>query len=438
MINASARSEAITAIAAVLAGASLDQLLPEVDARLADPRDRALTRAIVRATLRQLPRCDALLTHLLDRGRGQPPALLRAILAAGLTQLDQQIGADHAVVSESVDAVKRLGAPQLAGVTNAVLRRFLRERDALLAALPDTEEVRYGHPRWLIKALAHDWPQDYGAILDANNAPAPLWLRVNVRRGSRDAYAAQLAQAGIETRTDPWCPDALQLTETIAPSSLPDFAHGAVSVQDRSAQAVVELMALAPGLRVLDACAAPGGKAAHMLERQPGLGRLVALDSSALRVARMQTNLTRLGLAADCVCADAGAPESWWDGVPFERILIDAPCSGSGVIRRHPDIRWLRRATDLAPLAATQDRLLDALWPLLAAGGRLVYVTCSVLRIENATRVQAFIARTQGATAVALSDPEFGRADGPGGQRFPGADQGDGFYYAVLVKHAAP
>jgi 16S rRNA (cytosine967-C5)-methyltransferase len=358
---------------------------------------------------------------------------VRAALLAGLAQLDAGIGAPYAAVSGTVAAVRELGRPRLAGLANAVLRRFLREREALLAALPDDAVQRHQHPQWLIDALRRGWPDDAERILAANNAPAPMTLRVNRRRSSRAAALDALDAAGLAATAHPQLPDAIVLAEPVDVHALPGFDAGVLSVQDGAAQLAADLMDIAPGLRVLDACAAPGGKAAHLLEREPTID-LLAVDESAPRAARIGDTLARLGLSATVRAADATRPADWWDGRAFDRILLDAPCSGSGVIRRHPDIRRLRRASDLPALCALQDRLLDALWPLLARGGRLVYATCSVLADENARRIAGFLARTPDASALDAVPGWFGRASGAGRANLPGDDGLDGFYYAVLAR----
>jgi 16S rRNA (cytosine967-C5)-methyltransferase len=425
----------VRVLARVLAGESLDAALPESDQRLVDPRDRAQVRAIAYAALRRPYRYRALAAMLLARGRPKP--LLEAAIVAGLVQIEDELGPVHAIVDGSVGALAALGEARLVPVANAVLRRFLREREALLAALPDDDEQRFQHPRWLIDTLRRDWPQDWAAILAANDAPAPLWLRVNRRRATREAVLAEFAAAGIAAVADPLLPDAIRVDERLPPATLPAFVEGRASVQDASAQWIVELLDLAPGLRALDACAAPGGKTCHIAEREPAVAALVALDIDPARVARIEASLARLGLAATTRAADATHPADWWEGTPFDRILVDAPCTGTGVIRRHPDIRLLRRPGDVAALAARQDALLDALWPLLAPGGRLVYATCSILAAENAERVTAFLSRTPDAVVVDAVPPAFGRAVVVGRQRLPGEHGGDGFYAAVLGKRAS-
>jgi 16S rRNA (cytosine967-C5)-methyltransferase len=431
--GAAVRAQAAQALARVLAGHALDAALPAVDAALADPRDRALARAILFATLRAIYRYEALLDRLLDRGAGKLDRLVRAALLAGLAQLDAAIGPPYAAISGSVEAVRQLGRPRLAALANAVLRRYQREAGALAATLPDDDVQRWQHPAWLVERLRADWPERWTDLLAADNAPAPMILRANRRRTTREAALAALAAAGISAQAHPQLPDAIALDAPHEVHGLPGFDAGLLSVQDGAAQLAPALLDLRPGLRVLDACAAPGGKSAHLLETEPGI-ELLALDIDPARTQRIGDTLARCGLAAEVRAGDATAPATWWDGRPFDRILIDAPCSGTGVIRRHPDIRLLRRAADLAPLTALQDRLLDALWPLLAPGGRLVYATCSVLADENARRIAGFLARTPGAHALDAVPAWFGAHDGAGRAHASGDDGLDGFYYAVLAR----
>jgi 16S rRNA (cytosine967-C5)-methyltransferase len=426
------RAQAARVLEQVFAGRALDAVLPAADAALADPRDRGLLRAICFATLRAPWRYEALLDALLARGGGKLDRLVRAALLAGLAQLEAGIAPPYAVVSGTVAAVRVLGRPRLAALANAVLRRFQREAVALVGALPDDAVQRFQHPQWLIDAMTRDWPDHWQQILAANNAPAPMILRVHRARASRDEALAGCAAAGLGASAHPHLPDAIVLAEPTDVHALPGFDQGRVSVQDGSAQLSADLLDLAPGLRVLDACAAPGGKTAHLLEREPKLA-LLALDEAPARAARVGETLARLGLAAEIRVADATRPQDWWDRRPFDRILIDAPCSGTGVIRRHPDIRRLRRKSDLAALTALQDRLLDALWPLLAPGGRLVYATCSVLADENARRIADFLARTPGAQALDVVPEWFGAPSGAGRAHRTGDDGLDGFFYAVLA-----
>jgi len=302
----------------------------------------------------------------------------------------------------------------------------------LQAALDDLE-LRYNHPRWFIERLREDWPDEWQSILAGNDAQAPIWLRVRHGVPGRERYRAGLDAQEIATTPHPELEDALSLDESSDPGRLPGIAQGEVAVQDAAAQLVPELLALAPGLRVLDACAAPGGKLLHLLEREPALV-VTAVERDAERCARLAATLARAGRTVALQCADASEPEAWWDGTPFDRILIDAPCSATGVIRRHPEIRVLRRQADIAPAVALQARLLDRLWPMLAPGGRLVYATCSVLRDENDRQIAAFRTRSASAQSRALVPDWFGLALPEGRQNLPGRGDMDGFYYAVLEK----
>jgi 16S rRNA (cytosine967-C5)-methyltransferase len=330
-----------------------------------------------------------------------------------------------------VDATRTLGHPRHAGLVNAVLRRWLRERVELHAELDRDPVTRHAHPRWLIDAITRDWPAQAGAILAANNEQAALTLRVNRRRTDRDSLCTRFADAGIRAEPHAQLADALFLPQGGDVARLPGYAEGLFSVQDGAAQRVADLVAPGTGQRVLDACAAPGGKAAHLLERADI--DLLAIDRDAARLPRLRENLDRLGLVAEIRSADAARPGEWWDGRAFDRILLDAPCSASGILRRQPDVRLHRRAADIAVLATAQRELLNALWPLLAPGGRLVYATCSVLRAENEGAVAELLAAH--ADARALDVPEaFGHVAGAGRQRLPGEDGMDGFFYALLEK----
>jgi 16S rRNA (cytosine967-C5)-methyltransferase len=303
--------------------------------------------------------------------------------------------------------------------------------------LPESDDpaVRCSHPDWLVQRLRADWPEQADAILAANNLPAPLWLRANPRQGSAAALAAALHEAGMPADCPDTVPGAVRLETPVPVARLPGWDHGAMSVQDGAAQLAVLALAPRPGERLLDACAAPGGKAAQLAEHL-GEGELLAVDVDRRRLEKVGELLRRLRLDAPNVeikVADAGQPHDWWDGRLFDAILLDAPCSATGIIRRQPDIKWHRRDTDIAVLAATQRELLDALWPLLRPGGRLVYATCSVLREENQAQVVSFLERHPDASAAALP-ATFGHESGPGRQRLPGEDGMDGFFYARLEK----
>lgn len=423
------RAAAALAVAAVLAGTSLDDALPQASAGLA-AADRALAQAIAYGVLRNRRLLEWLAARLLERPLKNEPRL-QALLLGGLHQLRAMGVPDHAAVAETVAAAAALGKPWAKGLLNAVLRRYLRERSTLEAALPPDPALRLSYPDWLVARVREDWPSNWEAVLAAGNEPGPLTLRVNRRQTTREAYRDELAAAGIAAEPLAHAPDALRLHEPQPVASLPGWSAGRVSVQDAAAQLAAELLDAHPGHRVLDACSAPGGKTAHLLERTEAL-QLLALDRDAARLARVAENLHRLKLQAALRVADAARPASWWDGVPFDRILLDAPCSGTGVIRRHPDIKWLRREADLAQAARTQGRLLKALWPLLAPGGVLLYATCSILRAEGEAVARAFRASQADAEELRIETPwgearEIGRRLAPGGAY-------DGFYYARFIK----
>ncbi|HVF34011.1 MAG TPA: 16S rRNA (cytosine(967)-C(5))-methyltransferase RsmB [Candidatus Saccharimonadia bacterium] len=430
------RAEAARAVHALRdRGVSLERALPDADLRLADSRDRALLRALVFATVRASYRLDALVAMLVAQPFKPRDRIIHALVMVGIAQLSDHLTPEYAAISGTAEAARVLERPRFVGLVNASLRRFQREHVALIKALPVSDPIRHEHPQWLVDALRHDWGDAASAIMAANLEPAPLWLRVNRQRGDRDAYRAALDAGGPRARVFEPLPDALVLDDSRDVGSLPGFDQGDVSVQDGAAQLALELLDLAPGLRVLDACAAPGGKSAHVLERAPPGLTLVALDPRPERAERLAANFARLRLSGyELRIGDATEPAAWWDGRPFDRILVDAPCSGTGVIRRHPDIRLLRRSGDIAAHAALQARLLDALWPLLAGGGRLVYATCSVLADENARQIAAFLARTPAARALDAVPAWFGRESGAGRQNLPGEGGMDGFYYAVLER----
>ena len=425
--GAALRAEASRRNARVVSGGvSLAALEPE--AADLNQRDRSLLRAMLAGSLRWHHRFEWQLARLLDKPLKRRDSDLAALLRIGLTQLQVLRIPDHAAVSATVAASALLGLSHARGLVNAVLRRYLRERESLAEEGEQHEVARFSHPQWLIDALKRDWPDDFESILEAGNAPPPLWLRINRHRTTRGDYLELLADAGIEaTAGVPPFDDAILVAEPCPVERLPGFGDGLASVQDAAAQLAAGLLDLRPGQRVLDACAAPGGKTAHILERCDALDEVVALESDANRLSQVTDNLERLGLDATLVAGNAALPDTWYDGRPFDRILVDAPCSATGVIRRHPDIKVLRRSTDLGPLAERQRGIVEALWPLLAPGGRMLYVTCSVLRAENQGVVEAFVAKTPGAEIAPFgTENHF--------QRLPGETNTDGFYYACLGK----
>ena len=396
-----------------------------------DPRERALARELASGVVRHLPSLRYVLAGLLDHPRRRLEARLETALLLGLYQVLYTRVPSHAAVHETVRLAGR--SPRRRGLANAVLRRAASERDALLRDLEETPDVeaRFAHPRWFIDRLRADWPDDWEAILAANSSRAPMTLRAARRAGGRAARLEAFRRSGLEAFPHPVAPDAIVLLRPTGVDTVPGFPDGAVSVQDAAAQLAVPLLALEPGLRVLDACAAPGGKTAQILDEEPHLRELVAVDVDPERLARAERTLARTGGEATLVAADASAPAEWWDGAAFDRVLIDAPCSGSGVIRRHPDVKLHRRATDLDALDARQSALLEAAWSMLAPSGRLVYATCSVLLQEGARQMARFLERHDDAEPIEI---RWGRACGPGRQILPGEADMDGFFHASISK----
>jgi len=415
-------------------GASLREVMERNAPKLRDPRDRALLMALLSEGARWWLRFDAAIDQLLEKSLRHKDPAIHALLVLGLVQLEVLQLQDYAAVAATVEATRALKRPQLAGLVNAVLRRWQRERESLIARLDAKPQTRHAHPEWLAKALARDWPEQSEAVMAADNVEPPLMLRVNRRRIARDALLAQFEAAGYAASSHPWLADALVLPHSSDVTRMPGFEEGLFAVQDGAAQVAADLAELRDGMRVLDACAAPGGKACHLLERADI--DLTALEMDAKRGERIRQNLMRLRLDAKIVIGDAGAPGSWWKRQPFDRILIDAPCSATGVLRRRPDVRLHRRESDIAAMHEQQRRILSALWPLLAPGGRLVYITCSVLRAENEVIVGELLAQQQDARALAFTLPA-GQVANIGWQILPGEGDLDGMYYAVVEKTVA-
>ncbi len=420
------------AVAAVQKGRSLTEAL-EACPSAARPGTQALSFAV----MRQLGLAQHLRGLLVPR---KPAPWVDALLTTTLAlACDASQYTDHTLVDQAVNACKRQAKPA-SGMVNAVMRRFLRERDTLIEQARQDPVAHWNHPKWWIQRLQNDWPEHWQALLTSNQTPAPLMLRVNTRRGTVADYQARLQAQGLSSQ--PFGMAGLLLDQAVPVHQLPGFAEGDVSVQDASAQQAAQwllqardaqgqlLPALPSGARVLDACSAPGGKTAHLLEAADL--SLLALDTDAQRLVRVQETLDRLGLSAQTQAVDAAQTALWWDQTPLDAIVLDAPCSASGIVRRHPDVRWLRRATDIQPLADIQDRLLDALWPLLKPGGRLLYCTCSVFKAEGEHRIEAFLQR----------QPDALRGMAPGHLlpvvEYPGDAPltGDGIYYALLHKPA--
>ncbi|AZF13539.1 16S rRNA (cytosine(967)-C(5))-methyltransferase RsmB [Pseudomonas sp. R3-18-08] len=430
------RLAAAKALAAVLNGkASLNSSLPTQLDKVED-RDRGFTQDLAFGTARWQPRLSALAAKLLQKPFKAADADVEALLLVGLYQLLYTRVPAHAAIGETVGCADKLKKPWAKALLNAVLRRAQRESEALLAELEHDPVVRTAHPRWLQKSLKAFWPEQWEAICAANNAHPPMILRVNRRHHRRDAYLQLLIEAGINAAPCVYSIDGIVLEAAADVRSLPGFAEGWISVQDEAAQLAADLLDLAPGQRVLDACCAPGGKTCHILEVEKDLGGVVAVDLEAKRLVRVRENLARLGLSAELIAADGRDTATWWDGKPFQRILLDAPCSATGVIRRHPDIKLTRQPDDIAALAVLQGELLDALWPTLEVGGILLYATCSTLPTENTEVIQAFLARTSGARELDLATTA-GVKQLHGRQLLAQEGGHDGFYYAKLIKIAA-
>jgi 16S rRNA (cytosine967-C5)-methyltransferase len=433
-----ARALAAAAVARVLKdGITLDAALNAVVAG-EDPKHQAAARSLSYGAVRGFHRHEHILGKLSSQPVRKLDPLVRALLSVALFELEDARTPDYAVVDATVNTAKSGAALRAAGLINALLRRYLRERQALDAEVSSRPALRHATPTWLADRLRADWPVRWTQLLAAGDTQAPMWLRVNSRGADAGQYLERLRAAGLDGRTEPRVPYAVQLETPCDVHALPGFAAGDVSVQDLGAQCVAFPLALGAGQRVLDACAAPGGKTALIGERQPDLARLLALDVDPQRLARVTENLTRGGLRADVLAGDAAAPKSWWNGEFFDRILLDAPCSALGVIRRHPDIRLRRSPAEIDKLPGQQRRLLGAAWNMLAPGGRLVYATCTVTRSENRDVIGAFLGSVTNAEIVPVDAwegwPGLGERDEFGVQILPGEAGADGFYYAALTK----
>ncbi len=430
------RLAAAKALTAVLNGkASLNSSLP-LQLDKVEARDRGLTQDLAFGTARWYPRLSALANKLLQKPFKAADADVEALLLVGLYQLLYTRVPAHAAIGETVGCADKLKKPWAKGLLNAVLRNAQRDSEALLAELEHDPVVRTAHPRWLQKSLKAFWPEQWEAICAANNAHPPMILRVNRRHKTRDQYLQLLAESDVQAQPCVYSRDGIVLAEACDVRNLPGFAEGWISVQDEAAQLAADLLDLAPGQRVLDACCAPGGKTCHILEAEPQLAGVVAVDLEAKRLVRVRENLERLGLSAELIAADGRDIEKWWDGKPFQRILLDAPCSATGVIRRHPDIKLTRQPDDIVALAQLQGELLDAMWKTLEVGGILLYATCSTLPTENTEVIAAFLERTPGARELDLATTAGIKQ--PHGRQLLAQQGGhDGFYYAKLIKIAA-
>ncbi|MBF0035675.1 16S rRNA (cytosine(967)-C(5))-methyltransferase RsmB [Citrobacter freundii] len=421
------RSMAAQAVEQVVEkGQSLSNVLPAMQQKVAD-KDKALLQELCFGVLRTLSQLEWMIQQLMERPMTGKQRTVHYLIMVGFYQLLHTRIPAHAALAETVEGAVVIKRPQLKGLINGVLRQFQRRQDELLAEFAQSD-LRFLHPSWLVKRIKSAYPQQWEAILEANNQRPPMWLRVNRNHHTRDAWLDLLTEAGLTGFSHPDYPDAVRL-ETPAPvHALPGFEEGWVTVQDASAQGCVNYLLPEDGEQILDLCCAPGGKTTHILEVAPQ-ANVMAVDVDEKRLSRVYDNLKRLGMKATVKQGDGRYPQQWCGEQQFDRILLDAPCSATGVIRRHPDIKWLRRDRDIAELAQLQAEILNATWSHLKPGGTLVYATCSILPEENQQQIAAFLARTADAVLTETGTPEK-----PGRQNLPGAEDGDGFFYAKLIK----
>ncbi|MGO1792483.1 MAG: 16S rRNA (cytosine(967)-C(5))-methyltransferase RsmB [Oceanisphaera sp.] len=414
-------------------GQSLSTLLPRYQTEVA-AKDRALLQELCFGTLRWYSRLDAITKPLLEKPLKGKYRVVHSLILVGIYQLLYTRVPAHAALAETVNACKALKVEPFKGMVNGVLRNVQRQQEQLTEKVDALPQLRLAHPNWLLKRIQQAYPEQWQDILTANNQHPPMWIRVNQSLHSTEQYLAMLQAEGLEATPDDQAHSALRLARPVDVNSLPGFEQGHSSVQDAAAQMAAQLLDAQASELILDACAAPGGKTAHILESQPELSQLVAVDMDSERLKRVHQNLDRIGLNATVLQGDAAQPADWWQGKHFDRILLDAPCSATGVIRRHPDIKWLRRPEDIAQLATLQSQILDALWQQLKPGGTLIYATCSILPDENSEQIIAFLNRTPSAVHQPLHSDDT--PEQPGWQLLPGAEQRDGFYYAKLSKTA--
>lgn len=429
-----ARKTAWTILRRVMGkGLTLNEAFNELGQQVSEQRNISQVKSLCFGTLRWLPRLQAISRQLLDKPLRKKDSDIELAILLGLFQLEYQHGPAHAAISESVNLVKQTRKSWAKGLVNAVLRRFQRERETITTQVDTDISVRQAHPSWLVDALRQAWPQYWQSILENNNQHPPMTLRLRTSPQQHQQLRKELDEAGIHAKTIDSLPAALILDHAVNVDEIPGFTEGLVTVQDGAAQLAAELLDPQAGERILDACAAPGGKTAHLLDRQPELDSLVAIDNVASRLSRMEKTLRRMHLDARMLLADAGQTEQWWDGQPFQKILLDAPCSATGIIRRHPDIKLHRTPEAIQDLVNIQYNLLNSLWKTLAPGGRLLYATCSVLPDENHEQISRFLAAHGDATIIPITRP-FGHSDQYGFQILPGENNMDGFFYAMLEK----
>ncbi|MDP3562213.1 MAG: 16S rRNA (cytosine(967)-C(5))-methyltransferase RsmB [Legionellaceae bacterium] len=420
------RLQAVTILKSVL-----QQKTPLSHVLKTNPTPTPLTKEICFGVCRHYIRLEALANSLLTKRPKEIDVWLCILI--GLYQLHFLNIPDYAVVQETVALLDQLKKTWAKGLVNAILRRYCREKDILLSKLDQNIAYQYGHPAWFIKQIKNDWPNDWQSILTANDQHPPMSLRVNQQRTNIRDYLTCLHENDMDAALNPNTPDGLILSNACSVHDLPGFAEGLVSVQDTAAQLAASLLDLKPNLRVLDACCAPGGKTCHILEMEPELAECIALDIEPHRLERVRENLARLMLPVTLQEGDALSPTKWWDGVLFDRILLDAPCSATGVIRRNPDIKLLRTPDEIKVITQLQQGILTALWPLLAPGGRLVYATCSIMPVENEQQIAQFVEQHDDCEYLTDIKP-WGHSTGHGWQILPGEENMDGFFYSILIK----
>ncbi len=427
MMNKNERLHALKILVRLIVDkASLSQLMPPA------AEISPMTKEICFGFCRHYFRLQAIANHLMKK---RPKEIdIWVTLLIGLYQLHYMNQPEYAVVKETVALLEKIKRSWAKGLVNAVLRNFCRQKSEIINALSHDPLFIYGQPLWLLERIQKDWPENWQETVQATDTHPPMTLRVNLRKSTVDNYLHLFKQEGIEAHKHPIATEGITLVSPCDVKQLPGFTEGYISVQDGAAQLAASLLSLKPDLRLLDACCAPGGKTCHALELEPNLRECVALDVDPKRLNRVQENLDRLGLQAKLIQGDASTPEQWWDGQPFERILLDAPCSATGVIRRHADIKLLRTENEIANIIQLQEKLLNSLWPLLTKGGIMIYATCSIMAAENEQQIASF---TKNHPDSKVLDPiiSWGHATGHGRQILPGEHGMDGFFYAVLLKH---
>ena len=419
---------------------SLTALLKQGQAQVQE-KDQGLLQALCFGVCRHYWSINAATKMMLDKPLPDKAKVVHYLICVGLFQLEHSDIQPHAAIHDTVEGCEALGFANLKGLVNALLRRYQRERDSLIAQLDQSDVTRLNHPKWLIKQLKKNWPQHWqGICADANQHP-PMTLRVNTHLSSRSDYSLTIKESGIEANECSISDHGINLSHPVSVDKLPKFDLGFCSVQDEAAQLAALILAPNPNHKVLDACSAPGGKTGHLLEVTKGQSRVLALDADPLRLERVQQNLDRLAYKAQCVVGDAQSPEDWWDGEPFDRILLDVPCSATGVIRRHPDIKLLRQKDDIAKLALLQQSILQKIWPLLKPGGQLLYATCSILSEENSNNIALFLQEQSDANLLPINERVTQLIEsshmidtGYGWQLFPKQNHHDGFFYSLLEK----